>query len=568
MTNTTSDIDAALKTLGIEETETARSPISLEADDPAVRESVDGISTLLCWKDKNNARARHQTVGLEFDRHHLALAGICGTGKNRLINQLWVAEWDKMPPAEILAKHVREFAGAGETSIDLVIGSPRGMVRNFSIPRVTSRRRLAAALWKGRQLVPFPLTEGNALYGFEFRPQGKDGWNVTLVALPRADAVPILDTIEQLGWKLRKVIMTGTQYFSCENGRKFPAKSNHNKDKEDTVDAVVMCSHRRASFGIFQNNRLHFHYDLGPLPGLTPGGSEDDLLLVMGGQGDWTGVLRSAVDDALNFASNANRALLPDRLCLLGIPESAAPQIAEWGENFTAGVAIVNPVREYTGTVSPEIGNWLETNPGLLTAAVLAATGISAVEITPAAIVLQHRQSRLLKLTRSVFLLSVAIAVVWTVFLWRQVAGVEQQTALFRDECATLQSSQPSIQAANTRNALVQRRNLLTGLQQPARKWMPWFKTALATLPENGSLTSAVLGPDSFGKFTAQFEGILSADGPPHPLTYRRWLEALAPLTTAGGTTLTKERSVEWKGRVRSVFTLELHPRNEYREGH
>ena len=96
---------------------------------------------------------------------------------------------------------------------------------------------------------------------------------------------------------------------------------------------------------------------------------------------------------------------------------------------------------------------------------------------------------------------------------------------------------------------------------------MPWIKTALLTIPNNGLLTSVTLGPDSFGRLTSQVEGNLSPDGPPHPLTYRRWFESLAPLTINHGLNLTKERSLEWKGRVRSVFTLELQPRIENPEG-
>jgi len=550
-----------------DETQQPPAVVAAPRDETATSEEVRPLddtqapATIMRWVDAKRGTRGRYTIGVDFDGHQLAIVEIRKLGKQHAISRLWVAKWTETPTVEMLSDHLREFTPREHPTVELVISSARGMVRRFLIPRVPARRRIAAALWKGGQLFPFLLNGEESLFGTGFTSDGKSGWQTTLVALPRDDASSICQAIEHLGWELSKVSLIGTQYP--------PGAKPVGRESDVPVEAVVWCSPRRALFSIFRNHRLIFQYDLGTLPGFPRSPSDKVVPARDDPMGSWTTALHSGVVDALDLHLSADPNHVPSHLRVVGVSEATAPMVAyltELGERFDGGVAVVDPVREFNHDLPDEIAGWVSANTGMLAPAVLAASGAPSVDLTPASIRKRQKERQLLKYARTALVLSVAVVVAWTALMWKHTRSLEPVVQSYRQDYELLQNSPTTAKITSSLGVLARHRRLLTQLQQPPVGWMPWIRTVFGTVPTNGSLTamSVDAGPSHPNQpdasLTVRLHGTLSPDGPPHAVNYRRWIGRLEMLAGPGRAELVDERTVNWKGRRRSNFLLELRP--------
>jgi hypothetical protein len=497
---------------------------------------------------------------MEFDGRRLTVVGFRGRGKRRHVERLGVIEWPEPPSADDLFTVLRTVVPRGRPTVRVAINTARGMVRRFIIPRVPAHKRYAAAMWEGKQLVPFPLDNKQAYFGMEFTSADERGWWVTLVALPRADAESLVSAVARLGWRLDSLVLAGTRHPATEKVQP--------NDLRTRKEAAVFFSPRRNSFAVFENKQLVFHYDLGPLPGV----SADPAHWTPSDDGhssaSWITNISPAINDAIDFYLSAHQSSAPTHLALIGARETMAPVIHyvndEWQERFPNGVIIQNPLDAYTGDLPAEISGWAEANSSSLTHAVLAATGIWSINLIPTDIRQRHHQQRLVKYTRTAFFISVAVTMVVTGLLAKHLQTVSHSIELARQKSHALQQSQPAIAATAGMGELARRRALLAEIRTPPTRWMPWIKTLLGTVPHNGQLAAATIQFDAArpadDSLLVHLEGTLSPDGPAHAISYRNWITQLELLSGAGRVKLIREHTTTWKGRQRSNFLIELRP--------
>jgi len=514
--------------------------------------------TLFRWIDVPKRGRGRLTIGLEFDGRRLVLAGISRKGSRQSMHMLWVHQWDAPPTVEELVRWLREFAPQGRPIVDLTLSSARSIVRKYSLPPLPARGRLAAALWKGRKLVPFPLGDADALFGLDLIRAGERGWQVALAAVPRDDAQTIVEAIERLGWQLRTTSLVGTIDSST------PQKKQ--TQQSENIKAIVTCSPFRGSFSVFNDCHLMFHYDLGAIPDPPDGQGDAESDAWRNAVKIWVKTLHNAVEDAFDFYLNVNPGMIPSQLEFAGVPETMAPYLTDWHDRFESTITIYDPTRELREFLPDETAAWINSNIAMVTPGILAASGRASIDLTPASIRKQQKQLRLLRLVRMLFVVSVAAAGILTGLLWKHGQTVERSVEQFREEVVFLQES-PAVSAAQANLTLLgQRRAVMADATRRSVKWMPWVKTICATLPVNATLSSIHVQTDPVGSVAAgipliiQLEGLLHAGDSPHPLNYRQWIRQLEQSIGVGRVELVHEHTTEWKGRKRSAFTIELKP--------
>jgi hypothetical protein len=509
------------------------------------------------WRDQAAGQAGKTRIGIEFDGKTLALVAVRHRKRQKTISSLSVSEWAQAPTVPALIDCLQAFAGKGRFQTDLVITTPRAMVRHFRIPPVAKSKREAAACWQGKKLIPFPLEDDATLFGMHFESDGKKGWWVTLVAMPREEAATFLDAVNQLGWDLRSLSLGGTQPV--------PENSKESTADEEPARAVLLFSARRGSFSVFRGERLKFHYDLGTIPDPPLEELEKDAKGESWALRAWIELLGTLIADPFDFCLNASPADVPTRLDLVGFPEAIAPLVTEWEERFASGVRVVDPLAGMKCKFPREVTYWTDAHSGILAPAALAGSGYPVIDCTPSPIKTRRNLRRLNRLTSGIFVVSLTVAAVGLGLNWVHLRNDASSVAGAREDLAQYRES-PAVAGMRSRTAqLATMRQRLNLLQHPPVRWMPWVRTVLGTLPENASLSviEARLQPPATGTTAStvsiRLDGTLSPDGPAHALTYRHWLRELESL--AGGTPPDlQERSISWKGRDRSMFSIEMRP--------
>jgi len=423
-----------------------------------------------------------------------------------------------------------------------------------------------AALWQGKQLIPFPLDELNAYFGMEFVSAGERGWWVTLVALPRQDGEAIIEALVRLKWPFNGVSLAGTQ--PLEKTGQSPNRNGN------STEAVVFYSPWRNSFAIFAEKHLLFHYDLGPRPGHTANPaihvlSDKDHL-----SKSWITEINTAINDAMDFYIGAHHGPAPSHLTLAGARESVGPvahYVNEWEKRFPDGISVFDPLGGLASELPAEISSWLDTNMGMLTHAAIASTNAAPIDLTPSAIRKKRGERRLTRGARTTFVLLVAGTIAATGLLATQYHTYGRDLAAAHRDIQVLKTSAPVVELTAHLGELARYRDQLIELQKPSAKWMPWIKTVLGTLPANARLTEVDIGPAGNNAdknaLLVRMAGTLTHDGPLHAIAYREWLARLESLTGAGRVKLAREQSTVWKGRQRSAFVIELRPTTDVATG-
>lgn len=547
-----------LWTVPRQETKVARPAVDAQPDQ-AVQEGNREPRTLIRWVRPGTRWWGRHTLGMEFDGRRLTVVGIRGRGKRRRINRLYVVDWPETPSSDMLVRHLRAFVPRGNSIVRLVINSPRGIVRRFIIPRVPKHKRYAAALWQGKQLVPFPLDDKNACCGWEFTSADEQGWWVTLVAFPREDANTITEAISRLGWHLHQLSLAGTQ---------LPVDTRQTRNKKQAaVEAIVFYSPQRSAFAVFEHGHLTFHYDLGPLPGSSSDPADWVLSARKRSSESWISSISPAINDAVDFYTSAHQGVVPSRLVIVGARETVAPVVGyvnEWERRFVDGVAVKDPLGRLVDGLPAKISRWIESNMGLLTHAAIANSNARLIDLTPAHTRKRQSQRRLVRYARTAFMLSVAGTIVTTGLLARQLQTNGRSVQLARVESRQMANSPSVAEVSASISELARYGAHFADVQKLPVKWMPWMKTVLGTIPANGQLSAVNVeiddGDSQESSLLVRLEGTLAADGPPHAISYKEWVARLTPLTGDGRVTLARENTTTWKGRQRSNFTIELRP--------
>jgi hypothetical protein len=518
-----------------------------------------GPTTILQWVRPGKRNLGRQTLGMEFDGRRLSIVGLWAAGTHRRLTRMSIVEWAEPPSAEVLVEYLQAAVPRGKPSVRLTINSSHGIVRRFYIPRVPARKRQAAALWEGKQLVPFPLNEQSAYVGMEFVSAGERGWRVTLVALPRQDAEVVVEAVRKLGWYLSGLSLAGT--LPCRNTGHRP------RAKNPAPEAVVFYSPRRNSFAVFDNGRLVFHYDLGPLPGYSADPTDWIFSDKERSTGSWIAGLGPAINDAFDFYISAQQGTPPSRLTLAGVRQSvggASDHIGEWEERFTDGIDVMDPLHDLTEGIPDHVSKWIDANMGLLTYAAMTASIVAPIDLTPAPVRKHQRNRRLITCARTAFILSIMGAIMATGLLFEKRRTTNQEVETARRDSQILATSKPVVQITANLGELARLHARLAEIRRSPTKWMPWTKTILGTLPANARLTEldAQLDHQDAGGAALQvlLGGTLSTDNPPHAIQYKDWLKQLELLSGPGRVKLTREQTTVWKGRQRSAFAIELQP--------
>jgi hypothetical protein len=488
-------------------------------------------------------------VGIEFDGTGLVVLGMDGDRKaGHVIDHVLVTRCEDRISSDAIADRLRSFVRHRCPDVHIVLSTQRAVVRNFAVPPVPVRQREAAARWEGQKLIPFSLKDGEALYGLHFVPAGDHGWRTTLVAVPAEDAAPILDAIEKLGWMLRSVSLVGTQQFNDDLS-----------SSADDATAVISWSDQRGCFSVYHQRQLVFYYNLGPMPA-TPSQMDRGVLPeTMAIWQRWTDALGEAVYDALDFHLNVNSTIPPAQLRLYGLPPETAPLLTEWQNRFPAGVVLGDPLVGCGNGLPDGVSGWLSAKPGLVAPVMAAMRGTVSIDLTPPRVRQERTLYRSERIARSVCVLSFAVCLAWTGMIWSRIAGHQAEVQSTRDDLAQIQNTPVSRKLDEVLASTARTRLLLSAATETGRAWMPWIKTALATLPDNANLNHVGIERRADrGGVVALLEGNLTPGPIPYALTYRGWFDRLRPLSPTAAPVLASERTIDVLGTKRSAFTIEL----------
>jgi hypothetical protein len=523
------------------------SPSAMMGVGPVAADNV-GHRPSFQWSAPTRRSSRRTTVGIEYDGRRLLVIGAEMRGERATaINQVLRTSFDDEPRAEHLAACLGATVGQRHPDVHLVLATPRAVVRYFLIPPVAARRREKAALWEGQKLIPFPLQDGQALFGFQFVSAGERGWMVTLIAVPTEDVQPILAAVEQLRWTLRSVSVAGTQ--SLVPSASLP---------DEEVAAVIVWSQERGAFAVTRGGQLVFHYDLGPMPALPSGlaqGVSDKSLPTWQ---RWIDSIGVAVGDALDFHLNINASIPPTSLYIYGLRPEMAPLLSEWQSRFPGGVILADPLTGWRESLPAGVCEWLSMHGGLVAPVLGALSRTVAIDLTPRRIRLARAQQKHERIARSAFALCALIGVGWSGFLWSGIAGHRNVMQQARAQLEQLQRSPVSSRLEHTLAGIAANQRIAQTLAQRGEPWMPWAKSVLAVLPPNAALRrfDLVYRADRQA-VVAEVEGTLAPGMAPYALTYREWFDRLRPLCAAAPL-LVSEKLIGVEGAESSAFILEL----------
>lgn len=513
-------------------------------------------SVVLKWSDPApGARScKHTILGIDYSPDHLTILEMRRSRRPSLIG-LQVVGFDDPPSSAVLAGLLRDFNPAKHNCVQLTLTSARAVVRQFRLPPIPKRRRLAAATWEAQKLIPFSLKDSEAVFGFTFAPAPRKGWQVTLAAVPREDVCPVIEAIRDVHWTLGGVSIAGTQWM--------PVGGRLTDSEPAQTVAAVLWSTTRASFVVFHQHELKFHYDLGPMPlPVLPAGVEPapEILRM------WLKGFGKGIGEAFEFYGGAHPDLAVDRIDLYGITDLIAPLVTDWQERFGAPVAIVNPVRDLTAGLPDDVTEWLATKSSTLTTAVIAAAGTTTVDMTPAAMVKTRSRQKSERIARSVFVASVLAAVIWTGFLWLQRSLAVRSAARMQVQLDDLKKSPINGQVQQAAAQLQKITAMTAAAEAPSVQWAPYFKSVLSTCPPDLRLVSLLSeSPQGVIPGTQPFP-MIRLDGKilpaerSHALIYADWFGRMERVAGHGSVKLITDRTLDWKGQKTSVFSIEITP--------
>ncbi|HEX9751312.1 MAG TPA: hypothetical protein VGB22_08530 [candidate division Zixibacteria bacterium] len=499
--------------------------------------------------------ARGRRIGIEFDGRNLIVVGVRPHGDGHAIDALSVCEWEETPDASTVAKTLREMISERDPIVDLVISAPRAVVRHFHLPPLPKRQLTPAARWEGQKLIPFSLEESESLTGTKLVRDGDDGWWVTLVAIPREDAELMLEAIAILGWQLHEVSLVGTQRLPDRNDGELESIAPH---------SVVFWSEQRGTFSVFAGGALRFHYDIGamPAPPEFEGDISDDIRAAA--LRDWVRELGGTIADPFDFYLSKGSSQTPKAMALIGPPGEIAPMLDNWGSRFDTVLSVVNPLTSLGSLMPDHVGGWSERQIGMIAPAVLAACGRATVDLTPQPIKRRRQLLRLQQVARLSCFVSVGIVIASTLLQWNSVRQQASELASARKRLDMYEQSTAISEVSRQSASLMARTAALRMLRNSRELWMPWIKTVMATLPENGSIAEFEiirrwgLSPDEAPMLHARIDGLLSDGELPHELIYRDWLTQLRGLSGSAERPDLQTRDLFWKGRHRSAFSINI----------
>jgi hypothetical protein len=472
-----------------------------------------------------------------------------------MIRGFLAAEFEKTPSAAEISSLLREFDETRGVRVQVAVAPTRGVVRQFPLPLLPKRQRQAAAIWEGQKLVPFPLKADETLYAFGFSPGPARNLQATLVAVPRADAAEILAAIEEVGWVLQGVSVSGAHRVAGLSDATQKAATGN-------ATAVALWTPRRGSFMVFRGGLLQFQYDLGPppdLPSTITHGQEVNPSLAA----EWIKEMGRAIGDALEFYQGAYPQFTPERLELMGLPPAIAPLITDWQDHFGLPVVIVGVLERLLIDLPDRVGEWIRENPSSLTAAALAASGCPAVDLTPPALVTARQRRVSSGIARGAFILSVAAILAWTGLLWMRMNLAVRSVAGVRRELVSLRSSSPAKEMERGTGVLRNIQALSSEVATRPQQWMPWAKSMTSTIPSGADLASIGLDlpenvPPGISLPMVRMEGRLDPSSRAHSLIYADWINRLDHFAGNGAARLVSTRATDWHGQRSSAFVIEV----------
>lgn len=503
------------------------------------------------WVTQEKRDLRNARLGIDYSGQHLAIAELVRTRKGWVVQALRSEEFSVPMDAHALAAILREFQPESRMPIHLSLTSSRAVVRQFTIPPVPKRRRFAAATWEAQKLIPFPLRESEAAFGFSYSRDAKSGWNTTLAAVPRGDAAPILDAIQACGWTLEGVSVSGTQLAGCPPG-------NAAKPSPGPV-AQVCWSRHRASFAVLHDNRAVFHYDMGniagieTLPGHAP--SADQVRA-------WLRSLEKGIAEAMEFFLGAHTRLALARIELCGLSEAVAPLITDWSDRFEVPVIIRDPSQHLGCGLAPAAASWLNRHDGQFTMALLAAISTPTVDLTPASQV-RKRNARLHeRLAISAGALSMAVMLAMTGYALVHHRLMSANIAAGKAQLAEMQRSPVNEQLQASIQGAAGIAQLTAALDGSPANWSGMLKGLLHTFPDEARLMSLTLtrtaGATPGSIPDIRMEGRLLPTGLSHEMTLVEWVNDMEAITGSGTVRVSSVRELEWKGRFSTAFVIEI----------
>ncbi|MBI5867493.1 MAG: hypothetical protein HZB43_04260 [candidate division Zixibacteria bacterium] len=522
----------------------------------AIGEDQPGQPTVLKWADRRHS-GQGIVAGIEFDGNRLVVVGITRSGRSRTLHRFLAAEFEKTPSRADIAKLLQEFDPSPKVRAQVAVSASRGVVRQFALPLIPKRQRLAAAIWEGQKLIPFSLKADEALFGFSFTPGPNKNLTVTLVAVPRTDAETVLGAVDDAGWRLEGVTITGAN-------RPLSKAATLAKDSDEQVVASAVWTMSRGSFMVFRRGQLQFQYDLGPTQGLNARlGSAPEAGPAVAAS--WIKDMGRSIGDALEFHSGAYPQFAPDRLELMGLPQAVAPLITDWQERLGLPVTVFDALEPLTERLPAPVGEWVRANPGLLTVAALAASGQTTIDLSPPKLVAARKHHLINSIGRAVFIFSVASMLAWTVLLWTQLNMANRAASVAAHELYSLQHSGPAAEVERVSGLLTGIGTLNRDLTARAHPWMPLVKSITSTVPAGAELATLSFEASEseipgIVMPSARLEGKLGPSDRPHSLIYADWIGRINRFTGEGSARVVSDRTVDWHGKRYASFVVEIRP--------
>jgi len=186
--------------------------------------------------------------------------------------------------------------------------------------------------------------------------------------------------------------------------------------------------------------------------------------------------------------------------------------------------------------------------------------------MTPAVLVKNRSRRKSERIARTVFLSSVFAAMIWTGFLWMQQSLAARSAGRMRTQLQELKLSPANNQLQQVALQLEQVNSIEAAVAVSGIHWTPYFKAILETFPAEARLTSLSAAPPqgvppgSPGLPMMRLDGKLLPAERSHTLIYADWFGGMERVAGRGSVNLVSDRTIDWKGRQTSVFSIELTP--------
>lgn len=515
----------------------------------------------LQWVDPEDRSPRAVRVGIDYSDQHIALVALKKSGAGWRIQALRSEEIESGVSVQSLAGILREFLPAGRVHAHLSIMSSRAIVRRFAIPRVSKSRRVAAASWEARKLVPFPLSERDAFFGFRFTQERGDGWNVTLGGVPRQDAAAILDALRLVGWQLDSFSLSGTQCVSGLAGDTMAGPSG--------PVGRVWWSRERTTFTVHDQDRILFHYDMGSIAGIPVIQARE---MTPDQVRTWLAALEKSVGEAVEFFLSSHSVSPLSRLELCGVDESVAPLVTGWSDRFEIPVTVLDIARTPRCETPAGAGEHMRLHDGAFTNALLAALGTPCIDLRPTGFVRDARSRLYNRIGLLVFASSLAVMTTVSAYTVAHNRLVDRDINMLNSRREALAESEAIARLQLAVDDLRTLDLLHRALDEESPAWSAFVKGLLLTFPQEArlirmSLSVASPAVPQGGLPLVRMEGRLLPSTANHELTFAAWIGDMEEIAGRGSVKIASVRDIEWKGNRSSLFVIEITPVHTRNEG-